>query len=92
MKIAAYQFAVTSNIYNNYETMVKAVNAAKERSIELAVFPECALTGYPPRDMASSYDVNFAKVEECSDKLQSLSDETGVAFIIGSIAKENDRI
>lgn len=92
MKIAAYQFAETSNIDNNYETIVKAVNVAKERSIELAVFPECALTGYPPRDMASSCDVNFAKMEECCDKLQSLSDETGVAFIIGTIAKENDKI
>ena len=92
MKIAAYQFAVTSNIDNNYETIVKVVNAAKERGIELVVFPECALTGYPPRDMASSYNVNFAKVEECCDKLQSLSDETGMAFIIGTIAKENDKI
>ena len=92
MKIAAYQFAVTSDIDNNLETVVKAVNAAKKRGIELVVFPECALTGYPPRDMASSADVSFAKVEECCNKLQLLSDETEVAFILGTIARENDRI
>ncbi|MCR4625766.1 MAG: carbon-nitrogen hydrolase family protein [Lachnospiraceae bacterium] len=92
MKIAAYQFAVTHNIDNNFETVVKAVRTAKEKGIELVVFPECALTGYPPRDMASSSDVDFLKVEECCNKLQSLCDETDVAFILGTIAKENDKI
>ena len=65
MKIAAYQFAVTSDIDKNFDTVVKAVRAAKEKGIELVIFPECALTGYPPRDMASSSDVDFLKVEEC---------------------------
>ena len=51
MKIAAYQFAVTSDIDINFDTVVKAVRAATEKGIELVIFPECALTGYPPRDM-----------------------------------------
>ena len=92
MRISAYQFAVTSDIDKNYETVVKAVQKAKEKAIELVVFPECALTGYPPKSMASSSNVNFAKVEECCNKLQSLCNEAGVAFILGTIAKENGNI
>ncbi|MCR4991896.1 MAG: carbon-nitrogen hydrolase family protein [Lachnospiraceae bacterium] len=92
MKIAAYQFAVTSDIDKNFDTVVKAVRAAKEKGIELVIFPECTLTGYPPRDMASSSDVDFLKVEECCNRLQSLCDETDVAFILGTIAKENEKI
>ena len=92
MKIAAYQFAVTSDIDKNFEIVLKAVRAAEGKGIELVIFPECALTGYPPLDMESSLDVDFSKVKECCNKLQSLCDETGVAFILGTIAKENDKI
>ena len=91
MRIAAYQFAVSADIEKNYETMVKAIKLAKEKKIELLVFPECALTGYPPMDMASCSEVDFSKVEVCCTKLQSLCDETGVAFIVGTIAKENEK-
>ena len=92
MKIAAYQFAVTSDIDKNYETVVKAVRTAKEKGIELVVFSECTLTGYPPRNMASSSDTDFLKVSDCCNRLQSLCDETDVAFILGTITKENDKI
>ena len=92
MKISAYQFAVSADIEKNYETMVKAIKHAKEKQIELVVFPECALTGYPPMDMASCSEVDFSKVELCCTRLQSLCNETGVAFIIGTIAKENEKI
>lgn len=92
MKISAYQFAVSADIEKNYETMVKAIKHAKEKQIELVVFPECALTGYPPMDMASCSEVDFPRVEECCEKLQALCNETGVAFIIGTIANENGKI
>lgn len=92
MKIAAYQFEVTSDIEKNFVNVVNAVRTAKEKGIELVVFPECALTGYPPKDMESSSEVDFFKAEECCDKLQSLCDETDVAFVLGTIAKEDGKI
>jgi len=48
LKVAAYQFAVSSDIRNNFEEIKKAISMAKENLVELVIFPECALTGYPP--------------------------------------------
>lgn len=92
MKIAAYQFAVSGNIAKNMEEMNKAITEAKRQDIELIVFPECCLTGYPPRDILSSSNVNFALVEKSCMKLQSISDEINISFLIGTKYKENDHI
>ena len=59
MKIGAYQFAVTSNIKFNLETIKKVVMQAVQAGVKLLVFPECALTGYPPRDIENSASVKF---------------------------------
>ena len=92
MKIAAYQFAVSADIRANLETIESAVRQAKDRQAELAIFPECALTGYPPRDLPSSARVDFALADESCKRLQALCAETDVAVIAGMIARENGKI
>lgn len=49
MRIAAYQFAVSGNISENYKEIEKAIYIAKTEKVQLLIFPECSLTGYPPR-------------------------------------------
>ena len=85
MRIAAYQFAVTGDMVENFEKIKNAILLAKKNAVQLLVFPECALTGYPPRDIKSSSEVRFDLVEDCCKKLQELSDETGTAFLVGQI-------
>ena len=92
MRIAAYQYAVTSDIKKNFETIQKAIRQAKEQQAELVLFPECALTGYPPRDLPSSSDVDFNLVESCCEELQKICDETSVAFVVGTIALDEGKI
>ena len=48
MRIAAYQFAVSGNISENYKEIEKAIYIAKTENVRLLIFPECSLTGYPP--------------------------------------------
>ena len=69
MKIGAYQFGVTGDIASNFETIKMAAAQAAEQGVRLLVFPECALTGYPPRDMENSAAVDFEKVDCCCDEL-----------------------
>ena len=64
MKITAYQFAVSCDIRKNLETMEKAIREAGDRQTDLVVFPGCALTGYPPKDMPSVSQVDFARAGE----------------------------
>ena len=85
MRIAAYQFAVTGDMVENFEKIKNAISLAKKNAVQLLVFPECALTGSPPRNIKSSSEVRFDLVEDCCKKLQGLSDETGTAFLVGTI-------
>ncbi|MBO4687270.1 MAG: carbon-nitrogen hydrolase family protein [Clostridiales bacterium] len=92
MKIAAYQFAVSVDMDENIRKILYAVREARSRGVDLLVFPECALTGYPPRDIPSSADVDFDAVEEACRAFETTADNTGVAFIVGMIGKEDGKI
>lgn len=90
LKIGAYQFAVTKNINQNLETIKKAIVQASLEGISLLVFPECALTGYPPRDMENSASVNFNELTEAYEQLQNLALTHSMHIVVGTITKEND--
>ena len=91
MKIGAYQFAVTSNIKHNLEIIKGAIAQAAQRGVKLLVFPECALTGYPPRDIENSAQVNFEELTLAYEQLQNMVDDNSVYIIVGTITKDADR-
>lgn len=90
MRIAAYQFAVSGNMIENYREIENAIYLAKSQNVQLLIFPECALTGYPPRDMANSACVDFKLVYAMCDKLQTIADKNNISFIVGAIYKEQE--
>lgn len=91
MKIGAYQFAVTNNIRRNFEIIKRAIKKAAYEGIKLVVFPECALTGYPPRDIENSSSVKFHELTLAYEQLQSLVDKNDIYVILGTITKENEK-
>lgn len=92
MRIGAYQFAVTGNIDKNRESIKKAISEAVSRKIDLLIFPECALTGYPPYDITNSSAVDFDKVINAIEELQGTVRQNCVSVILGTILKENTEI
>ena len=90
MRIAAYQFAVSGNISENYKEIEKAIYFAKNEDVHLIIFPECSLTGYPPRNITNSSCVDFNLVHIMCEKLQSIANENNISFIIGTIFKEKE--
>lgn len=54
MRIGAYQFAISGDVNENYKEIEKAIYLAKHKDVQLLIFPECSLTGYPPRDILIS--------------------------------------
>lgn len=92
MRIAASQFAVSSDIAHNFYEIKRAINEAKAEGTQLVIFPECCLTGYPSRDIPNSSVVDFEMVDNVCANLQTLSDEQDISFIVGTIYKENDQI
>lgn len=87
MRIGAYQFAASGNIEENMGKIREAVARAKAESVRLLVFPECALTGYPPEKVKSASQVDFFALDESFRALQKLSDENDMCFLVGSVTK-----
>lgn len=90
MLIGAYQFAITKNINANFEIIKKAILQATHRGVKLLVFPECALTGYPPHDIEKSSFVEFGKLACVYEQLQNMVDDNYIYVIVGTITKEDD--
>lgn len=91
MRTGAYQFSITSDVNSNFNKIKYAMNMAKEKQIKLLVFPECALTGYPPRDLKSSADVDFARLDVIYDQLQQSCNFFDINVIVGTIIQENNK-
>lgn len=87
MKIAAYQFPVTGNIRDNLSRIKSATMYAAEAGVRLLVCPECALTGYPPRDLPSSAAVDFAELDKAHRELQNLADRHQMYLIVGTMSE-----
>lgn len=83
MRIAAYQFAVTGDMVENFEKIKNAILLAKKNAVQLLVFPECALTGYPPRDIKSSSEVRFDLVEIAVKSSRNCRMKPGLRFLWG---------
>lgn len=64
MRIGAYQFPVTGSIKINREKIVQAIHGANDEKVKLLIFPECSLTGYPPRDVDNPSNVDFDELDD----------------------------
>ena len=91
MKIVAYQFGVSGSIENNMVIIRRAIVEASERNAELIVFPECSLSGYPPRDIMNSSDVDESKIRGALADLQNMTEEYGISILIGTITLDNEK-
>lgn len=91
MLIGAYQFAVTKNISANFEIIKKAILQAAHSGVNLLVFPECALTGYPPYDIEKASLVDFGKLDSVYWQLQNIVNDNHICVIVGTITKESNK-
>ncbi len=90
MKLGACQFAASGDIRGNLAKIRDAVFRAKDAGVRLLVFPECALTGYPPRDLPSSQAVDFALLNEAHGALQNLANQYEICLIVGSMTRTGE--
>lgn len=89
MIVGAYQFAVTGNIRNNYNNIHNAIIEASRQGVRLLIFPECAITGYPPSDIGTSADVDYEESAEVCKEIENLAKAYDMYVLVGMITKEN---
>ena len=81
MKIALCQInPVIGDFAHQYQLIVSAVERAKARGCDLAIFPELALCGYPPRDLLEQHAFVEAG-RRCLDRL--VATISGIGVIVG---------
>ncbi|OQY04126.1 MAG: hypothetical protein B6I25_07335, partial [Planctomycetales bacterium 4572_13] len=52
MRIALAQInTIVGDISGNVDVIARMVSSAKEKSVDLVVFPEMCICGYPPEDL-----------------------------------------
>jgi NAD+ synthase (glutamine-hydrolysing) len=82
MKIALAQLNYhIGNFENNISKIKSFINKAKEQGVDIVVFAELAISGYPPRDFLEFNDF----ISQCDQAIENLAmDCNGIAAIIGS--------
>jgi NAD+ synthetase len=73
---------VTGHMRLNSEAILRALDQAQSQGAELAVFPEMALTGYPPRDLLDFPDF-LREVNQWGDRLELEAKQRGILALIG---------
>ena len=85
MKIALAQLNYhIGNFESNTQKIINAINQAKAKGVELVVFAELAVCGYPPRDF-----LEFSEfIDLCDRAVDKITDAcTDIACIIGAPTK-----
>lgn len=85
MKIAvAQQNYHIGNFQYNREKIISAIKLAHQQNVDLIVFSELSVCGYPPRDFLEFYDF----IEKCYENIDLIKDHTAdIGVIIGSPQK-----
>ncbi len=92
MRLGVYQFSVSGNIQDNLAKIRDAACRSAESGVRLLVFPECALTGYPPRNIPASENIDFWLLDDAHNELQTLADRFGLYLIVGTMTKAENSI
>lgn len=88
IRIALAQINPTvGDFEGNYQKIVSFINQAKEKEVDIVVFPELALTGYPPEDLMLKPSF-IKKNQEYIDRLKTVCKD--IICIIGSIQLKTD--
>ena len=88
MKVASYQFPVSGDVQNNCAHILRAIEGAAKAGVRFLVCPECAITGYPPRDVPSSKEVDFRAVERAHAAIAEAAWVHDIYVLVGTIVRE----
>jgi omega-amidase len=88
LKVATVQFRSSFNVRQNGERMVAHLRELAGDGVQVAVFPECALTGY---DTGPAFAPSAQEIEIAERRLQETCRDAKIASVIGSVYKIKGR-
>lgn len=87
LKVAAVQFRSSFDVADNRRRIVEALERLAGGGVNVAAFPECALTGYQMDAMTPSAE----EVAAAEEQIRQTCRNRKIAAVVGSIYKVNGR-
>jgi predicted amidohydrolase len=84
LKVATCQFPVSGNIESNADYIKRFIKEAALNKADIVHFSEAALSGYPPQDIPSFQNFNWAKLRDETYSIVSLAQKRHIWVILGS--------
>ena len=88
VKVAAVQFRSSFDVADNSARIVRHIEKLAQQGVKVAVFPECALTGYHIEPVMKPSAEEVAAAEE---RIRVACRNGHIAAVVGSIYKVNGR-
>jgi predicted amidohydrolase len=88
LKVAAVQFHSSYDIRQNAERIIANLKLLGKDRVQVAIFPECALTGY---DTRREFDPSTEEIDAAEHRLAAACREIGIAAVVGSVFKTRGR-
>ncbi len=90
MRIALAQINVTvGDIKGNADKIITYLEKGRQEKVDLIVFPELAICGYPPKDLLLKKDF-LAEIERHLKRI--IKNSSGISAIIGTVEKGQKQI
>ncbi len=88
LRVATVQFRSSFDVRQNSERIAAHLRRLAGDGVQVAVFPECALTGY---DTRPEFSPSAVEIETAERQLQQTCRGAKIAAVIGSVYKVNGR-
>jgi omega-amidase len=85
MKVGVFQFSGSSNIRDNYNAIIRAIDSAYQNKVRLLVFQECAACGYPPVETPKIENIDFEILNSFVHEIRQLAKEHDMYIALGTI-------
>ncbi len=89
-RIAAFQMKVGGDIEANFIKIGKAIQNAALTGSHMVVFPECALSGYPPLHYTDVDSVNTSRITQLNNEVCRLARDASIWVVLGTITVGRD--
>lgn len=84
LKVATCQFPVSGSIQSNADYIKRFIKEAALNKADIVHFSEAALSGYPPKDIPSFQNFNWAKLRDETYSIMLLAQKHRIWIILGS--------
>lgn len=84
LKVATCQFPVSGDIQSNADYIKRFIKEAALNKADIVHFSEAALSGYPPKDVPSFQNFDWAGLRDETNQIISLARQQSIWVVLGS--------